>query len=236
MRWLDGITDSKNMSLSRLQELVMDWEAWCAVGHGVAKSWTRLKRLRSISRELNWTESWCMSLLMYCGLNCGRGVWGLKCIRLQLLEGWSDSGWTSWSVLTLEVHGGSLPEEFLIAVDHGWSWLIRFETIQCRERSKAGEGGANRGWDGWMASPTQSTWVWASSGSWWWTGRPGVLQSMGSQRVGHNWVTGLNWTELNWTEQRNQKGDRRVGDSRKSQWDLGSYFISGWSIHLRTQN
>ena len=48
--------------------------------------------------------------------------------------------------------------------------------------------------DGWMASPTQWTWVWASSGSWWWTGRPGVLQSMGSQRVGKDWATELNWT------------------------------------------
>ena len=52
--------------------------------------------------------------------------------------------------------------------------------------------GDNRGWDGWMASSTQWTWVWASSGGWWWTGRPGMLQSMGSQRVGHKWV---NWTE-----------------------------------------
>ena len=50
----------------------------------------------------------------------------------------------------------------------------------------------SRGWDGWMASPTQMTWVWASSRSWWWTGRPGVLQSMGLQRVGLNWV---NWSE-----------------------------------------
>ena len=48
--------------------------------------------------------------------------------------------------------------------------------------------------DGWMASPTQWTWVWVNSGSWWWTGRPGVLQFMGSQRVGHNWATELNWT------------------------------------------
>ena len=44
-----------------------------------------------------------------------------------------------------------------------------------------------------MASPTWCTWVWASSGSWWWIGKPGVLQSMGSQRVGHNWTTKLNW-------------------------------------------
>ena len=49
-------------------------------------------------------------------------------------------------------------------------------------------------WDGWLASPTQWTWVWASSGSWWWTGKPGVLQSMGSQRVRHHWATELNIT------------------------------------------
>ena len=48
-----------------------------------------------------------------------------------------------------------------------------------------------------MASPTQWTWVWINSRSWWWTGRPGVLQFMGSQRVRHDWATELNWTELN---------------------------------------
>ena len=46
-----------------------------------------------------------------------------------------------------------------------------------------------RGWDGWMGSPAQWTWVWASSGRWWKTGKPGLLQSMGLQRVGHDWVT-----------------------------------------------
>ena len=51
-----------------------------------------------------------------------------------------------------------------------------------------------RGWGGWMASMMQWTRVWASSGSWWWTGKPGVLQSMGSQRVGHDWATELHWT------------------------------------------
>ena len=54
--------------------------------------------------------------------------------------------------------------------------------------------GRNRGWDGWMASPTQWTRVWVSSGSWWWKGKPGVLQSMGSQRVGSNLATELNWS------------------------------------------
>ena len=47
--------------------------------------------------------------------------------------------------------------------------------------------------DGWMASPTWQTWVWASSGSWWWTAMPGKLQLMGSQRAGHDWATELNW-------------------------------------------
>ena len=54
----------------------------------------------------------------------------------------------------------------------------------------------DRGWDGWMASPTRWTWVWVGSRSWWWTGKPGVLQSMGSQRVGHDWGIELNWTDL----------------------------------------
>ena len=53
----------------------------------------------------------------------------------------------------------------------------------------------DRGWDGWRASPTRCTWVWVNSGSWWWTGRPGMMQFMELQRVGHDWATKLNWTE-----------------------------------------
>ena len=63
----------------------------------------------------------------------------------------------------------------------------------CWERLKVGGEGDDRAWDGWMASLTWWTWVWVNSGSWWWTGRPGMLQSMGSQRIRHNWVTELNW-------------------------------------------
>ena len=66
-----------------------------------------------------------------------------------------------------------------------WSW----------ERLKAGEEGDYGRWDGWMTSLIQWTWVWQNSRSWWWTRRPGMLQSMGSQRAGHDWVTGLNWTK-----------------------------------------
>ena len=71
--------------------------------------------------------------------------------------------------------------------------LTHWKRPWCWERSEAGGEGDSRGWDGWMASPTRWTWIWVNSGSLWWTGRPGMLQSMGSQRVGHNWVTELNW-------------------------------------------
>ena len=75
--------------------------------------------------------------------------------------------------------------------------LTHLKIPWCWERFRLGEEGDDRGWDGWMASLTRWTQVWVDSGSWWWTGRPGVLQSMGSQRFGHNWVTELNCTELN---------------------------------------
>ena len=76
------------------------------------------------------------------------------------------------------------------------SWcreLTHLKRPWCWERLRAGGEGDDRGWDGWMASLTQWTWVWLGSGSWWWTGRPDVLRFMGLQRVEHNWMTKLNW-------------------------------------------
>ena len=92
-------------------------------------------------------------------------------------ECWKDWCW-SWSSNTLATWC-----EELTHLKRPWCW----ETL------KAGGEGDDRGWDGWMASPTQWTWVWINSGSWWWTRMPGVLQSMGLQRVRRDWVTGLNW-------------------------------------------
>ena len=91
--------------------------------------------------------------------------------------------------------------------DWWWSWNSNALATWCEELTywkrpwwcweglKMGGERGNGGWDGWMASLTQWTWIWASSGSWWQTGRPGVLWSMGSQRVGHNWTTELNSTD-----------------------------------------
>ena len=86
-----------------------------------------------------------------------------------------------------------------------WSWssntlatwckeLTHWKRPWCWEILKVGGEGDNRGWDGWMASLTRWTWIWVSFGSWWWTGKLSVLQSMGSQRVGHDWVSELNWS------------------------------------------
>ena len=88
-----------------------------------------------------------------------------------------------------------------------WSWIcntlatwcdepIHWKRLWCWERLKAGGEGDDKGWDGWMALQMQWTCVWVGSGGWWWTGRPGVLQSMGSQRIGHDWATELNWIVL----------------------------------------
>ena len=85
-----------------------------------------------------------------------------------------------------------------------WSWnsstlatsckeLTHWKRLWCWEGLGAGGEGDDRGWDGWMASLTQWTWVWVNSGSWWWTGKPVVLRFMGSQRVRHDWATELNW-------------------------------------------
>ena len=118
-------------------------------------------------------------------------------------------GEDSWESLGLQGDPTSLSERKSVLNIHWkdwcWSWnsstlatwcdeLTHLKRPQCWDRLKAGEGD-NRRWDSWMASPTRWTWVLVNSRSWWWTGRPGVLQSMGLHRVRHDWATELNWTE-----------------------------------------
>ena len=139
--------------------------------------------------------------------------------ELDHKESWGPKNWCFWTVVLEKTLGSPLDFKEIQPVhpkgDQSWIFtgrtdaeaetpilwppdkkqLIGKDRAWCWERLKAGGEGDNRIWDGWMASPTWWTWVWVSSGSWWWTGRPGLLQSMGSQRVGHDWAPELNWTE-----------------------------------------
>ena len=143
-------------------------------------------------------------------------MWKLDCEEIWVLKNWCF--WNVVLVKTLEspldckeiepVHPKGDQSWVFIGRTECWSWnsntvatsweeLTRWKRPWCWEGLGAGGEGDDRGWDGWMASPTQWTCVCIDSGSWWWTGRPGVLQFMGLQRVGYNWVIELNWTELN---------------------------------------
>ena len=141
-------------------------------------------------------------------------MWELDCE-----EGWVPKNWCFWAVVlekTLEslldckeiqpVHSeGDQPWDFfgrndakvetpVLRPPHGKSWLRGKDSNYGRHWGQEEKG--TTGWDGWMASLTQRTWVWVNSGSWWWTGRPGMLWFMRPQRVGHNWATEMNLTEL----------------------------------------
>ena len=92
----------------------------------------------------------------------------------------------------------------------GKNWLIGKEPW-CWERLRAGGEGDDRGWDGWMASRTRWMWVWVNSRNWWWTGRPGVLRFMGSQRVRHDWATELmSLQSLSWAHIQRKTWPERI--------------------------
>ena len=127
-------------------------------------------------------------------LNCGVGEDSWESLGLQ-----GDPISPSWRRSVLDVHWK----------DWHWSWNSNTLATSCEEMTHwkrpwcweglgAGGEGDDRGLDGWMASPTQWTWVWVNSGSWWGTERPGMLWFTGSQRVGHDWATELNWIENHW--------------------------------------
>ena len=139
------------------------------------------------------------------------GLWRrLSAEELMLLN--CGVGEDSWESLGLQGHATS-PFSRRSALgflwkECCWSWnysstlatsckeLTHWKRLWYWEGLGAGGEGDDRGWDGWMASLTGWTWVWVNSGNWWWTGRPGMLWFMGSQRVRHDWATELNW--LNW--------------------------------------
>ena len=130
--------------------------------------------------------------------------------ELDYKESWAPKNWCFWTVVLEKTLESPLDCKEIQAVhpkgQQSWLFIGRTDAEAetpilwppdgknkrpwLWERFKAEEGDG-RGWDGWMASPTQWTWVWVNSGSWWWTGRLDMLQSVGLQRVGHNWATEL---------------------------------------------
>ena len=141
-------------------------------------------------------------------------MWELDCE-----EGWAPKNWCFWTMvlerllrvpwtarrsnqsILKEISPGCSLEGLMLKLKlqyfgHLMRTVDSDERLWCWEGLGAGGEGNNRGWDGCMASSTQWTWVWVNSGSWWWTGRPGMLQSMVSQRVGHDWATKRNWANI----------------------------------------
>ena len=134
--------------------------------------------------------------------------------ELDYKESWVPKNWCFWTVVLEKILESPLDRKEIQPVhpkvNQYWIFIGRtvwscstlttwceepthWKRPWCWERLKAGGEGDDRGWDGWMASPTRQTWVWVNSGSWWWAGKLGMLQSMGSQRVRYDWVTELNW-------------------------------------------
>ena len=99
-------------------------------------------------------------------------------------------------------------------------------------RIGAGGEGDDRGWHGWMASPTRWTWVWVNSWCWWWTGRPGMLQFMGSQRVRHDWAIELNQTERCTCKRKSKRNQTRWTDNKSNLYLLSAYPMSRLCISL----
>ena len=165
---LDSILKSRDITLP-IKVCLVRVMVFPVVMHE-CESWTIKKAER---RRTDAFELWCWRRLL-------RVPWTAKRFNQSILK---------------EISPGYSLEGLMLKLKLQYFGLTHLKRLWCWERLKAGGEGDNGGWDGWMASPTQWTWVWASSGSWWWTGKPGVLQSVGSQRVGHDWVTELNWTD-----------------------------------------
>ena len=141
----------------------------------------------------------------------GCKIWTVKkaeCWRIDAFELWCwrrllRVPWTSRrsnQSIQKEISPGCSLEGLMqkLKLQYFGHFMRRVDSLKrpwCWEGLGAGGEGDGRGWDGWMESLTRWAWVWVRSGSWWWTGRPGVLRFMGLQRVGHHWVTELNWTE-----------------------------------------
>ena len=137
--------------------------------------------------ELDYKESWVLKNWCFWTVVLEKTLESpLNCKEIQPVHLEGDQSWVFIGRTDVEA-------ETSILVATWCEELTHLKRPWCWERLRVGGEGDDRGWDGWMASLTWWTWVWVNSWSWWWIGRPGVLWSMGLQRVGHNCVTELNW-------------------------------------------
>ena len=124
--------------------------------------------------------------------------------KMLLNCGVGEDSWESLGLQRYQISQSS--RKPVLNIDWCWSWnyntlttwceeLTHWKRPWCWERLKVGGERDDRGWDSWMASPTQRTWVWVNFRSWWWTEKPGMLQSMESQRTGQDWAIELNWND-----------------------------------------
>ena len=141
--------------------------------------------------ELDYKESWALKNWCFWTVVLEKTLESpLDCKEIQLVHPKGNQSW-------MFIRGTDAEAETPVLTLAIWcEEPTHWKRPWCWQRLKAGGKGDDRGWDGWIASLTQWIWVWVVSGSWWWTEKPGVLQSMGLQRVGHDWATELNWLSL----------------------------------------
>ena len=171
------------------------------------KAMTKLESILK-SRDLTLTTNVCLvKAMVFPVVMYGRESWTVKKAELRRIDGFELWCWrrllrVCWTArsskqsILKEISPERSLEGLMLKLKlqyfgHLMQKLTHLKRPWCWERLKAGGEGDDRGWDGWMASPTQWTWVWVNSRRWWWTRRPDVLSSMGQQRVGHDWVTEL---------------------------------------------
>ena len=137
--------------------------------------------------ELDYKESWVLKNLCIWPVVLEKTLESpLDCKEIQPVHPKGNQSWIFIGRIGAEAETNTLAT--------WWEELTHLKRPWCWERLEAGGEGDDSGWDGWKASLTQWTWVWVISRSWWWTRKPGMLQSLESQRVGHDWAPELNWT------------------------------------------
>jgi len=180
MMHLDSVLKSRDITLPTKVHLVKAliknyWQKTTGFSSGHAWMW-----------ELDYKESWALKNWCFRTVVLEKTLESpLDCKDIQPVNFKGNKSWIFIGKTDAEAETPKL-----------WPLMWRTDSLEktlMLGKMKAGGEGDDKGWDGWMASLIQWTRVWVSFGSWWWTGKPGMLQSKGLQRVGHNWATELNW-------------------------------------------